>query len=362
MRAFLLPLISGHDFHVWDLSALATIGGQNIFETPPLSISKTGPYAYFPLYLYILLPFRFLALHTSLPYTVLGKIPVVLGDIAVSVQLAAIIRDTTSSERKAAVGAACFFLNPLVLYNGAFYGRFDSLCLAAVLAAWQSFWRYGTGSLRGAIWIGIAVALKTFPLFLVPYAMARAGGRRGLILGLLACAIPLLTALPYLVTSARQFFAILFIYNASKAPSQFSWQVVFLRLGMSERLATELSFAFFALFAGLLFFLIRRVPDPYAYGALVLVLFLLFNKVVLEQYFLWPLPFLIVLVVRDRNRAAAFLAIVLSIVGISANQWLHPFGYLPSPPLWMNVALALVMTWFVVLCLRPSKVMHIAHF
>ena len=41
-----------------------------------------GPYPYFPLFLYIELPMQWLALHTSVPFTILGKLPIVAADLA----------------------------------------------------------------------------------------------------------------------------------------------------------------------------------------------------------------------------------------------------------------------------------------
>ena len=89
------------------------------------------------------------------------------------------------------------------------------------------------------------------------------------------------------------------------------------------------------------------MPDPYAYAAVAFTLFLLLSKVVYEQYFLWPLPFLIVLVMRDRARVAALLLAVLSVTGLLANGWIHPFGYQPGPALWLSALIALVAAAFV---------------
>ena len=65
------------------------------------------------------------------------------------------------------VGAGLFFLNPLVLYNGPFYGRFDSLCLAALLLAWRQLEPEPVRGRRLALWYSLGVTLKTFPLFLL---------------------------------------------------------------------------------------------------------------------------------------------------------------------------------------------------
>ena len=86
--------------------------------------------------------------------------------------------------------------------------------------------------------------------------------------------------------------------------------------------------------------------DPYAYAAVALSLFLLLSKVVYEQYLLWPLPFLVVLAVRDRARDALALLIVLSVCGLLSNRWIHPFGYNPYPALWLNILIAAAAATF----------------
>ena len=368
IRAVLLPLTSGGDFNMWNLTAAAALHGQDTYAHPPLPIHQAGPYAYFPLYLYILLPLKWLSLHTSLPYVVLGKLPVVLGDVVVALALAGVLRRAGLRERAAALGAALFFLNPLVLYNGAFYGRFDSLCLATLLLAWRYLERPGAQGRGGwlALWYALGVTLKTFPIFLLPYLLVRAGLRRGLPAALAAFALPLVVSLPYLLDNARRFVYIVFVYDSTKGPRQFSWQFALLDLGLPARTVTLLSYGLLALFAlGLLLPLLprhierralsygnaspayRHMNDPYAYAAVAYVLFLLFSKVVYEQYFLWPLPFLAVLVLRDRDRAAALLLAVLSVTGLLANTWIHPFGYRPGPALWLNALIAAAAASFV---------------
>jgi hypothetical protein len=94
------------------------------------------------------------------------------------------------------------------------------------------------------------------------------------------------------------------------------------------------------------------LADPYAYAAVAFTLFLLLSKVVYEQYFLWPLPFLAILVVRDRSRMAALLLMVLSVSGLLANDWIHPFGYRPAPALWLNALIAVAAASFVAAHLR----------
>jgi hypothetical protein len=397
VRAVLVPLTYGGDFGMWSLTAAATLRGQDTYSQPLLPIDRAGPYAYFPLYLYILLPLKWLAehlvlpdvvlggapaVHTSLSYVILGKLPVVVGDVGVAVALAGVLRHAGLSDRTCALGAALFFVNPLVLYNGPFYGRFDSLCLATLLLAWRQLEPVPVRGRRLALWYALGVTLKTFPIFLLPYVVLRAGLRRGLGVALAALALPVTVSLPYLLHNAHRFIYIVFVYDSTKGPRQFSWQFALLDLGLPLQAVKQISYVLLALFAVLLVLCARARPlslpplprtrkvrphvagerhspaggvdlaDPYAYAAVALTLFLLLSKVVYEQYFLWPLPFLAILVVRDRSRMAALLLMVLSVTGLLANDWIHPFGYRPAPALWLNALIAVAAASFVAAHLR----------
>ncbi len=132
-RAALVPITHGPDFTVWDLASRATLNGVNVYAHHPAY--SGGPYTYFPLFLYMELPMQWLALHTGVSFTIYGKLPIVLADLAATLLIVRALERNGSGVRTQAVGAALFFLNPLVLYNGAFYGRFDSVAVALLLGA-----------------------------------------------------------------------------------------------------------------------------------------------------------------------------------------------------------------------------------
>src|SRR5581483_4113606 len=125
IRAILIPITHGNDFIVWDLASRATLAGSNIYAHHPRGYPG-GPYTYPPLFLYSELPFQWLALHLGVSFVILGKLPIVAGDLLTAALLAAYLARRGYDERTVALGAALYFLNPLVLYNGAFYGRFDA--------------------------------------------------------------------------------------------------------------------------------------------------------------------------------------------------------------------------------------------
>ena len=214
---------------MWDLASAATLQGIDIYAHHPAY--PGGPYAYFPLFLYLELPFQWLAQHTGISFTVLGKIPILAGDIACAIVLAGELRNRTASDRAILVGTSLFFLNPLVLYNGAFYGRFDTVALALLLFAVRLLRK---GKRSAGFWYGLAVAAKTFPVFVLPGMVRDARGRRTwLAVGLMG--VLLILSAPYL-PSWRAMVSDIVLYDAVKAPGALSWQTLFIGTTSTETL------------------------------------------------------------------------------------------------------------------------------
>jgi hypothetical protein len=333
-RAVLVPITHGPDFAVWDLASRATLGGVNVYAHHPAY--SGGPYSYFPLFLYIELPMQWLSLHTGVPFTILGKLPIVGADLAATLLLVALLRRHGVGARAQAVAAALFFLNPLVLYNGAFYGRFDSVAVALLLLA---VWLRGDGAGVAAGWrfslvYALAVAAKTYPIFLLPWLVVRsrrAAWRVVLCVG----AVLFVVSAPYVITSPSAFAGDL-LYSADKLPGGLSWMVML--HGLPAGPQVDIGGVLLGVFA-LAAVAVVAVEDLTVAAAVILVLFLLLSKQVIEQYLLWPLPFLVLLAAGRQSRAAWLLIGELTLAGMVVNAYVHPFGIQPAA---INVVFAIV--------------------
>lgn len=345
VRAVLIPITYGQDFVVWDLATTATLHGTDIYAHHP--DYPGGPYAYFPLFLYLELPFQYLAQHTVFSFTVLGKLPILAGDVLAAVVLARELRDRGLGERAVTLGTALFFLNPLLLYDSAYYGRFDSVALALLLLALRLLRTRPRG---GAVWFALAVAAKTFPGFALPGVLREAGHRwRTLLVALVVIVVG--QSLPYLPSWHAMLHDIV-AHDAVKTPQALSWQTVLLdHLSTGEiRLFGYVLLAAFAVGTVLLL----RIRDVELYVLAVLVAFLLTSKVVLEQYLVWPLPWLVLALWKApalRVPSAVFLAVV-TVVGMLTNPDVHPFG---RGPAWIDVPLALVFAGYIALLVRHGR-------
>lgn len=325
VRGLLIPLTHGQDFAVWDKATAATLRGVNIYAHHP--VYPAGPYAYFPLWLYIELPFQWLAQHSGIPFQIAGKLPIVAADLACALLIAAAVRTRGRSEWVVAGAAGAFFLNPLVLYNSAYYGRFDSLGCALLLAALLGLSRRPRVQWRTAGYYALAVAAKTFPVLVLGAVLRNARGAGYRIVVMLAAVLVVLT-LPYLGTPWALYTDI-FRYDATKVPQGLSWQRELLgSLGVDQ--AKQLSYLLLICFV-VIAVLLALTTELWLATALTLVAFLLFSKVVLEQYLIWPLPFL--LVVAAGAGAAALgatclvLAGLLTTVGMLDNATYHPLEH-----------------------------------
>ena len=121
---------------------------------------------------------QWFTVHTGVSYTVMGKLPIVAADLAATVLIIREVRRRGHGPRAEALAAALFFLNPLVLYNGAFYGRFDSVCVALFMLAFGAWRSARPATWRFALAYAFAVAAKTFPSSCCPGCWRRAGPRQ----------------------------------------------------------------------------------------------------------------------------------------------------------------------------------------
>jgi hypothetical protein len=335
LRTILIPITHGQDFVVWEKASAATLSGVNIYAHHPHY--PAGPYAYFPLFVYLELPFQWLSQHIGIPFTVLGKIPIAVGDTVVAAILAAELTDRGHGPRAVAAGTALFFLNPLVLDNSALYGRFDSLGCALLLLALRGIRKAGSISARDALWYALAVAVKTFPGFAV-LGFLRAGRTSGRRVALALAVVLGALTLPYL-GSMHAYLHDIVLYNAGKNPQGLSWQQVFLHL-TGVRTARTISYLLLILFALGAVWLSGEIEDLATCTLLTLLLFILCSKVVLSHYLIWPMPWLILRAFPSAtryHRSSALILALYTLLGMQMNPYFHPFGQYPE---WASYLLA----------------------
>jgi Gpi18-like mannosyltransferase len=302
------------------------------------------PWAYLPLGLHIFTALGSLGQHTGWPFLVLGKLPTVVGDLMVGGLLYTALRRRGHAVRIAALGMGMYLFNPLVLYNGAFVGRFDGLALAFFLLALES---YHTRLFAPAY--AVAIAVKTFPLFLLPLLLLgqdRQKPTRLVIAGLLV----IILSLPEVVTNLHGLVSHL-LYNRASF-GRLSWYYLILQNHWLHK-DMMIQVAHYGLLLYPLTLLLFIRSPLYVKAALCFTMALVLSNVVYEQYLLWPLPFLIIVGLHNRSWVAVGLVTLCTVAGLLENEqtWspyarqLH-YALVARPSVLLNVILAAsVFVW-----------------
>ena len=92
-------------------------------------------------------------------------------------------------------------------------------------------------------------------------------------------------------------------------------------------------------FVSLIVLTVLELPE---YCCAAFFAFIVFSKVVNEQYLVWVIPFLAVLYVTTRKRQHLWLLGLYTVIGSLLNPFVHPIGRQGTMPTeWVNVLLAL---------------------
>jgi hypothetical protein len=141
--------------------------------------------------------------------------------------------------------------------------------------------------------------------------------------------VAVVLCLPYL-GSLRALWHDVVLYDSGKRPQGASWLVLFNGILGNTAAKRWSLLGLLAIAVGAIAIARRVAPrDLDLAVAATLVLFLACNKVVLEQYLLWPLPWLLLLTCSPVRRvavASGALAAALTVLALLDTESLHPFG------------------------------------
>lgn len=254
--------------------------GGNVYQ-------ESQQYHLSPFWLYLFGSLRKLADCLALPFFFLDKLPAIFADLGIGLFLLSV----TNLAR-----AALFSFNPITILVSSYHGNFDSLFLLPVLLAWYFFQKKDTFINKiflSAIFLGIAVMIKSVPIILLPLFLINLKSWRNRFYYLILATLPfILISFPYLITSPRIFL----LRNLAHKPN---WAIFgpslflsnFLPRTSLEPLAKPL-LALFLLISYLFFYFSPK--RPLSLGILfVLLTFFVSSFYSALQYFLWPLPFLL---------------------------------------------------------------------
>jgi len=308
----------------------------------------------------------------GLLFNFLVKIPFLISDIALALLLYKIVEELTKSKGLAEKSAIIWFLNPFVIWISAGWGMWDTL--TALFSLMAFFFVLKKKFALSAVSLSLGVASKLYPaLFLVPIILyilkvnpVKERVKNCLAFFSIFIIGLLLLFLPYL-TQVASFFSSYFLPSAAASgaitdpivnPLGFGltyWSVYLLNRLINIPVssgtfyfATILSVIMVAVSIALVFWKTSKlaVNKPVYDLALMMLLpviaLFLSYRIICEQWFVWLLPFLVILYVGGRIKRSLFwgasgVALLYSVLNCPL-----PFFFLPLAPWYANSLLSIV--------------------
>src|SRR6267143_4356371 len=135
------------------------------------------------------------------------KIPVVISDIITTLYLFRVL-SIIASKDKAVKLSTLYALNPIVIFLSAIHGTNDPIAIMFTVMAFYYFIRHKPSSdsinekdlVKSALFLGLGIATKFYPLFLVPIFLIALTGRTNRLLYLGLSLVPIVaTSLPFIL-------------------------------------------------------------------------------------------------------------------------------------------------------------------
>jgi hypothetical protein len=312
-------------------------------------------YPYPPAWVWVEVGAEWLARHAGISFALAVKAPVVIADSVLAALLAIWARERGGAARWAGWAYA---LHPVAVLVAAFHGQFDAVALLALAFALRWLPR-GRPDLS-ALALAAGIAVKPFPVLVLPFALLFLEGRRARIrYAVLATAPVALLLAPFAVADLSALVRELFAYGGVP---DFGWigatrAVRAVATGRLARASAEQWAPLVTLSKGLFLGAAAALWSATAMGRLrwgleasalgVLLAFQAFYGALSAQYLLWPVPLALLL----GERLAAAHAAVATVALVGFYSFLAP-GVLtpaeapgPSPAvaqgLWMAATVGL---------------------
>lgn len=276
IRLILMPLLTyAYDISFWATTIQNIMSGDGLYDMPG--------YYYSPVWGYILGAVGFIgnvllgitsmggffeellpgielfencytstAIVTTIEFNILIKVPLILSDVLVAWMLYSLVKEKTGDERKAATGAALWFLCPIVIYMSSIHATFDTFSVLFTLLSVMLLRK--EHYLLAGMSIATATFTKLFPAYLivvlVAYTLARHRGDRNAIgknimkMAAGALIITLLIYAPMLLdgTFAESFFFITARVGGASVPTESEQDLFALLSSGGMRIVTIVQF------------------------------------------------------------------------------------------------------------------------
>lgn len=310
----------------------------------------TNPYPYPPVWIWWEAISVWIADRCFLPFGFIIKVPLLLSQLGITVLLWRILKKDKQKK------ILLFLLSPVGIFVTVFQGQFDTVVLFLILLA---FYFYDRRRLFwGSLLVGISIAVKSFPVLLVPFIwLWLKGTRREKTICLAIMLLPVLILLaPFVFQDMASVYHQLFTYSGT---SDYGWgSIVRAFYWLVEDkpyldvpgLNTAIGWSKLVFVAGLagLWLYFRQKQSSFVLTKAVVLVFGWFYLVyggVASQYLLWTLPFLIIF---DWSKALSYTFFAtMALVGYygfflpNLLVW-NLFDYIAPPAAAMDLRLSLL--------------------
>ena len=268
------------------------------------------------------------------------KLPMIIADVFIFILLMKIIQHMRPSlSKKHTVFLSClYFLNPYVIMSSSVWGMFDALAMMFIVAGiymWVKE-RYLLAGLLFAIsactkWIGVA------PLLFGTIILLHSRRLKTAIIMATTSVIVILSVfiLPFIITNQTAYILEVLAFRLGKGSDVITWHgITYLEYFMLQNvfyilpnwLVSNYFFIFFGVFGVLLFLIITR-SSPQSHRAeaftlikstlLAFLAFYLTYHRINQQFFLWSIALVPLLLASSENKGIKYLALGWVLVGIT---------------------------------------------
>jgi uncharacterized membrane protein len=310
----------------------------HVLDVSPNPYLAPRLYPYPPVWVWLEAGAEWVARRTALPFPVLVKLPVLAADLVLVVLLA-----RWGAARGGSAGRAgwLYALHPVAVLVGAVHGQFEALALLAVVGA--LFLLQARRLTASALALAAGVALKSFPILLLPVLLLLVPRGERLRYAALATAPVALLLGPFALMDAGALGRELFGYGGV---ADFGWigvwrGVTWMTTGALVRSAARFwaspvglaKLVFLAAYAALVVALARdRLRlDAEGRSLAVLLAFQVFYGAVSAQYLAWVLP----LGCLRPGRAFAVYSVAATAALAGFYVFLAPGVLLPADQAWI---------------------------
>lgn len=274
---------AGYDMQSFLIQASTVLHHQNVYPT--------GRYPYPPVWIFIAALCLWVSNVGHLAFVDVVRIPGSLADIGISVALMGYGVSLSGPRWRAVLPGILYALNPLPLLITAGHGQFDALPILAILACLMLLRRR---PVLASLTLGVAIALKGYPVLLLPYVVLSGGSSdwwRRLVAALVPTVIAVAAYTAWVGWSSVMIQDIL----SNQGGPPFGWSAFVPHgLGVAGPSLSRVAEGALLIISALLG-LHRPAWSPAAAVAFIFLSFYAGGVTISVQYLLWGLPFFLLL-------------------------------------------------------------------